>query len=107
MSTFEEELESQIQKDKRVVERGKALKRLLTSTDFRNVILSGFLREYALDLVYERANSNEVDDVTSRRIDGVAQFKAYLDKVIEDAEYAEKSVAENSEDLYQSRNEEI
>lgn len=107
MFTIEEELESQIEKDKRIVERGKALKRLLTSTDFRNVILSGFLREHALELVYERANSSEADDKTSRKIDGVAQFKAYLDKVIEDAEYAEKAVTENSETLYQSRNEEI
>lgn len=106
MSGIEEELESQIEHDKKIVEKGKALKRLLNSSDFKNVILSGFLREYALELVYERANSNEADDKTSRQIDGVAQFKAYLDKVLEDAEYAEKSMTENSETLYQSRNEE-
>lgn len=107
MSSIEDELESQIEKDKKTVERGKALKRLLTSTDFKNVILSGFLREHALELVYDRANSEADDDSTSRKIDGVAQFKAYLDKILEDAEYAEKAVAENSETLYQSRNEEI
>lgn len=105
MASFEEEIESQITKNKAIVERGKALKRLLNSSDFRNVILSGFLREHALELVYNRAESTAVDDETSRKIDGIAQFKKYLDNVLSDAEFAEKSVEEDSEQLYQSRNE--
>ena len=106
MASFEEELESQITRDKAIVERGKALKRLLNSSDFRNVILSGFLREYALQLVYDRADSQSSDDETSRKIDGVAQFKRYLDNVLSEAEVADKSVNESTEQLYQLRNEE-
>lgn len=106
MANFEDELESLIEKDKKISERGKALKRLLNSTDFKNVILSGFLREHALKLIYDRANSTEPDDATSRKIDAVAQFKAYLDSVLDEAEIADKAIAENGETLYQSRNEE-
>lgn len=106
MANFEDELESLIERDKKIAERGKALQRLTKSSDFRNVILEGFLKEHALNLVYERANSTEPDDSTSRKIDAVAQFKAYLDSVLTDAEIADKAIAENGETLYQSRNEE-
>lgn len=106
MADFEDELESLIERDKKISERGKALKRLITSSDFRNVILQGFLRDHALNLVYERANSTKPYDETSRKIDAIAQFKAYLDSVLNDAEIADKAIAENGETLYQSRNEE-
>jgi len=107
MADFEDELESLIERDKKTSERGKALRRLLNSSDFKNVILSGFLREHALKLVYDRANSTEPDDATSRKIDAVAQFKTYLDSVLEEAEIADKAIAENGETLYQSRNGEL
>lgn len=103
--SIEDALESQIKKNKLIQEKGKALERLLKSQDFQLVILSGFLREHALDLVYSRANSNEIDDSISRKIDGIAQFKAFLDKVLEEAEIASKDIEQASDDLYHHRNE--
>lgn len=105
MSTLEDNLESDLKKNKVIAERGKALQRLLKSTDFNSVILSGFLREYALQLVYERADSTEVDDAVSRKIDGIALFKQYLDKVLTDAAIADKDIGEISEQLLELRNE--
>lgn len=104
--SLEDDLESQLKRDKRTLEKGKALKRLLLSSDFKSVIVNGFLREYALHLVYQRADSTEDGDRTSRKIDAVAEFKAYLDKVLEEAATAEKSVDEATDALVQIRNHE-
>lgn len=104
--SLEAELESQISRDAKIVEKGKALKRLLNSSDFKSVILNGFLREYALYLVYQRAQSTEDGDKVSRKIDAVAELKAYLDKILMDAATAEKTVSEASEALLEIRNNE-
>lgn len=104
--SLETELESQITRDTKVMEKGKALRRLLNSSDFKSVIINGFLREYALHLVYQRAESTEDGDKVSRKIDAVAEFKAYIDKVLLDAATAEKTVGEASEALLSIRNNE-
>lgn len=104
--SLETELESQITRDTKVMEKGKALRRLLNSSDFKSVIINGFLREYALHLVYQRAESTEDGDKVSRKIDAVAEFKAYIDKVLLDATTAEKTVGEASEALLSIRNNE-
>lgn len=104
--SLETELESQISRDTKVMEKGKALRRLLNSSDFKSVIINGFLREYALHLVYQRAESTEDGDKVSRKIDAVAEFKAYIDKVLLDAATAEKTVGEASEELLSIRNNE-
>lgn len=104
--SLETELENQISRDKKIVERGKALKRLLNSSDFKSVVVNGFLREFALNLVYQRADSTEVDDKVSRQIDAIAEFKAYLDKVLSDATIAEKTVGEAIDALDAHRNHE-
>lgn len=104
--SLETELESQISRDSKVMEKGKALRRLLNSSDFKSVIINGFLREYALHLVYQRAESTEDGDKVSRKIDAVAEFKAYIDKVLSDAATAEKTVGEASEALLAIRNNE-
>lgn len=105
--SFEVSLENQIALDKETLETGKALARLMGSSDFRKVILDGYLKNRAVALVYERASSTEPDDHVSRQIDSVAHFKSYLDKLLEDATIAEKLIAENSDLLFQSRNEEV
>lgn len=104
--SIETELENQIAKDKKVLERGKALRRLLASTDFKSVVVNGFLREHALHLVYQRAASTEDGDKVSRKIDAVAEFKAFLDTVLADASIAEKTVAEATDALTAHRNHE-
>lgn len=104
--SLESELESQISRDTKILEKGKALKRLLNSSDFKSVIINGFLREYALYLVYQRAESTEDGDKVARKIDAVAEFKAYLDKVLSDATTAEKTVTEASNELLSIRNNE-
>lgn len=104
--SLEDDIESQLKRDKRTLERGKSLQRLLNSSDFKSVIVNGFLREYALHLVYQRAESTEDGDRTSRRIDAVAEFKAYLDKILDDATVAQKSVDEAADELVKIRNNE-
>lgn len=104
--SLEDAIESQLKRDKRTLERGKSLQRLLNSSDFKSVIVNGFLREYALHLVYQRADSTEVGDITSRKIDAVAEFKAYLDKILEEAATAQKSVDEATDALVKIRNHE-
>ena len=105
--SFEDVLESSIEASKKVLKRGEALKRLTNSSDFRAVIVEGYLRDHAIKLVYDRSNSEKPDDNTSRQIDAVAHFKAFLDKVLEDMEIAEKEISEASEQLYRLRNGEI
>lgn len=102
--SIEDELENQISRDKRILEKGKALRRLFNSSDFKSVIVNGFLREYALQLVYQRADSTEDGDKVSRKIDAVAELKAYLDKVLSDAATADKTVNEATDALVAIRN---
>ena len=104
--SLEDDIESQLKRDKRILERGKSLQRLLQSSDFKSVIVNGFLREYALHLVYQRAKSTEDGDTTSRKIDAIAELKAYLDNVLEEAATAQKSVEEASDALVKIRNHE-
>jgi hypothetical protein len=104
--SLEDDIESQLVRDKKILERGKSLQRLLNSSDFKSVIVNGFLREYALHLVYQRANSTEDGDITSRKIDAVAEFKAYLDKILDEATTAQKSVDEAADELVKIRNHE-
>lgn len=105
--SFEAKLENLIAEDKDKLELGKCLARLFQSSDFRKVIVDGYLKDKAVALVYERAKSDKPDDATSRQIDAIAHFKSYLDSVLEDATIAEKAIAENSDLLFQSRNEEV
>lgn len=104
--SIENEIESQLKRDKRTLEKGKALQRLFNSSDFKTVIINGFLREYALQLVYERANSTKDGDLVSRKIDAIAELKAYLDKILSDAETASKTVSEAADELVKIRNNE-
>lgn len=104
---FDTDLEKLIADDKDKLELGKALVRLMNSSDFRKIVVDGYLKAKALELVYQRAKSEKPDDEVSRQIDAIAQFKSYLDSVLEDASIAEKLIAENSELLFQSRNEEV
>lgn len=104
--SIEEGIENQLKRDKRIVERGKSLERLLNSSDFKSVIVNGFLREYALHLVYQRAKSTQDGDSISRKIDAIAELKAYLDNVLVEASTAQKSVEEASDELVKIRNNE-
>lgn len=79
------------------IERFKALERLMVNSDFRTVILEGYLREYPLELLYLiSAIDNKTDQ--HNRLDAVGYFKQYLDQVQSAAESAEELLIEANQE---------
>lgn len=104
--SLEQEIEAQRVIDKRKVETANALRRLIQRTDFRTVILDGYLKELALTLVYERNDSTKAEQAL-KGLDAISHFKTYLDSILDDADIAEKSLEESSETLDEIRQEAI
>ena len=75
------------------VEKGKALERLLNNSDFKEIVLEGYLKEYPLDLVLNGSNISNRHEI----LDSIGFFKQYLDIVACDAESALQELLGNEE----------
>nr|DAN41875.1 MAG TPA: hypothetical protein [Caudoviricetes sp.] len=72
--------------------KGKALERLISNPDFKEVILEGYLKEYPLSLLHTDTTANK-----HVYLDAVSFFKQYLDTVEEDAKAAYETLVDNTE----------
>lgn len=103
--SYENELETLIENDEKVISRAKSLNSLLMNRDFRIVVLEGFLRDHALTLVRKLASPTENKTQVQSELDAVSYFQHYLDSIQVDAEIADKTLKENNDSLFQLRNE--
>ena len=78
-------------------ERADALSRLMLNNDFKKVIIDGYLKEYALDLIY--SNMCDINATKYERLDSIKYFKEYLDTVETEGSTAEQSIREINEEI--------
>ena len=78
-------------------ERADALSRLMLNNDFQKVIMNGYLKEYALDLIY--SNTCDINATKYERLDSIKHFKDFLDSVENLGSTAEQSIREINEEL--------
>ncbi len=94
-------LDRSIANSKKTVEIGAAVGRLMLSRDFKRVILDGYFKDEATRLVHELAkveNQSEARRVSLvRQMDSVANLKAYMDRLVDEAGFAEKDIALNNQ----------
>lgn len=96
---IEEKIEKDLAIAEQKVDTAKALQRLMTnSSDFRKVIVEGFLRSHALSLVAKVAKAPNQEAV-QREIEAISYFQNYLTSIIEAGQIAIKEVDDFNADL--------
>lgn len=93
---YEKEVVKDLMRFDDLIDKGKALDRLLNSPDFKTVIMEGYLHDLVLELLYNNPNNN--GDV-HQKLDSIKFFNEYLAKVKSDRETAENSKAEYQKEL--------
>lgn len=77
-----EQLDAAIHANRKTVERGKALARLLGNKDFKEVIKDGYFNQEAIRLVHLRSDPNmqtpEKQDSIIKQMDAIAALSEYL-----------------------------
>lgn len=77
-----EQLDAAIRSNKKNVERGKAMARLLSNKDFKEVILVGYFEQEAIRLVHLRSDPNmqtaEKQESIIKQMDAIAALSEYL-----------------------------
>lgn len=89
-------IEKNIQEAKAILEVGKALERLKTNRDFREVVLKGYFEREAIRLVHLKADplfqTPEKQQSILRDIDAIGALSGYFNSVRILADIAEKAV---------------
>lgn len=101
----EADLESVIRENKELLELGNSLEKLLRNSDFKSVVVEGYLKDYAVELVHKLADPTVDKTVIQSQLDSIAHFKSFLDRVTSNSEMAKKSIDESNEALLSIRNE--
>ena len=91
------QLHQDSEKQHNLKERADALSRLMLNNDFKKLIIDGYLKEYALDLIY--SNRYDINATKYERLDSIKFFKDYLDLVENQGLTAEQSIREINEEL--------
>lgn len=77
-----EQLDAAIRSNRKTVERGKALARLLVNKDFKEVIKDGYFNQEAIRLVHLRSDPNmqtpEKQESIIKQMDAIAALSEYL-----------------------------
>lgn len=96
-----EEIELNITEAKKIVAQGKSLEKLLSSRDFKNVFLEGYLEKEAVRLVHLKADANmqgeEAQQSILTQIDAIGSLTHYMNVVRHQAMLAEKAIASDEE----------
>ena len=92
-------IEDSIQRDKSIVELGKAVERLQLNRDFKAVIVEGYLKQEAIRLVHLRVDPSmqtpERQASIMNQIDAIGGFSQYLRTIEYNAAMAEKAIETN------------
>ena len=67
---------------------GEKLTRLLKNKDFKELILDGFLHDFALEMSYKYSSSVANKEYVNNALIGISVFKQYLDSIREKSEQA-------------------
>jgi hypothetical protein len=95
------EIESSIKEAKIMVEKGKALERLMTNQDFKKLITVGYLETAAIHLVLLKAQSNMQTDVLQsviiKQIDSIGLLNEYFEEIRHQSSLAATSIINDEE----------
>ena len=68
--------------------KGEKLTRLLKNKDFKELILDGFLHDFALEMSYKYSSPVTNKEYVNNALIGISVFKQYLDSIREKSEQA-------------------
>ena len=67
---------------------GEKLTRLMKNKDFKELILDGFLHDFALEMSYKYSSPVANKEYINNALIGISVFKQYLDSIREKSEQA-------------------
>lgn len=96
-----QEIESSIKEAKKMVDKGRALDRLMNNQDFKKLITVGYLEAAAVQLVLMKAQANMQTDVLqkniNRQIDSIGSLNEYFEEIRHQSLLAATSILNNEE----------
>ena len=76
---------------------GEKLTRLLNNKDFKELILDGFLHDFALEMSYKYSSPIANKEYVNNALIGISVFKQYLDSIREKSEQAYSQIRNEEE----------
>jgi hypothetical protein len=84
-----------------MVEKGKALERLMNNQDFKKIITVGYLETAAIQLVLMKAQANMQNEVNQRdinkQIDSIGSLNEYFEEIRHQSSLAATSILNDEE----------
>ena len=77
--------------------KGEKLTRLLKNKDFKELILDGFLHDFALDMSYKYSSPVANKEYINNALIGISVFKQYLESIREKSEQAYSQIRNEEE----------
>ena len=89
-------IEKSIEQAKETAELGRALERLRSNRDFKQIVISGYFDAEAVRLVHLKADPGmqkaESQASILKQMDAIGSFSSYLSTILHQASLAEKAV---------------
>ena len=76
---------------------GEKLTRLMKNKDFKELILDGFLHDFALEMSYKYSSPVANKEYINNALIGISVFKQYLDSIREKSEQAYSQIRNEEE----------
>ena len=76
---------------------GEKLTRLMKNKDFKELILDGFLHDFALEMGYKYSSPIANKEYVNNALIGISVFKQYLDSIREKSEQAYSQIRNEEE----------
>ena len=76
---------------------GEKLTRLMKNKDFKELILDGFLHDFALEMSYKYASPITNKEYINNALIGISVFKQYLESIREKSEQAYSQIRNEEE----------
>ena len=76
---------------------GEKLTRLMKNKDFKELILDGFLHDFALEMSYKYSSPVANKEYVNNALIGISVFKQYLDSIREKSEQAYSQIRNEEE----------
>ena len=96
-------IEVSIEDCKAAIALDDSLEKLWKNPDFKAVIVEGYFRSYAIDMVNAKSNPGcqreEVQTAIIKSIDGIGALRQYFAKLENEANMAKNALAESEEEL--------
>lgn len=104
-----ETIEVSIEECKTKVAMNDAVDRLWENKDFRTVVLDGYFRDYAVEMVTAKSNpgcqTEQIQAAIIRSIDGIGNLKQYFSKLDKEADMARQAILDSEIELEELRSE--